>query len=180
MFEPTPGHPYPDGRRPGEAPEPHALLQPVMGLLGTWYGRGEGGYPTLAGDFAYAQEVDFSHDGRPFLRYEARAWLLDADGAPLRPSARESGWWRLQPGGRVEALITQPTGIAELAVGQALDNAVDLSTQEVALTPTAKQVDATRRRYALTDDDTLTFVHDLAAVGRPLQHHLAARLRRRD
>ncbi|WP_327715068.1 FABP family protein [Streptomyces sp. NBC_00490] len=170
--------PYPDGSGPDAAPVPHALLAPVLGFLGTWHGRGEGGYPTLAGDFRYAQEVTFSHDGRPFLRYEARAWLLDGDGAPLRPAARESGWWRLQPDGRVEALITQPTGIAEIAVGQAADGAVDLSTHDVALTPTAKDVTATRRRYTLTDD-TLTFVHDLAAVGRPLQHHLSATLHRK-
>ncbi|MFG2652153.1 FABP family protein [Streptomyces sp. NPDC048436] len=180
MFDPAPQqHPYPDGHRPDEAPAPHALLTPVLGLLGTWYGRGQGEYPTIEGDFTYAQEVTFSHDGRPFLRYEARAWLLDADGAPLRPSARESGWWRLQPDGRVEALITQPTGIAEIAVGHAGDGTVDLSTHEVALTPTAKEVNATRRRYTLTDEDTLTFVHDLAAVGQPLQHHLSAELRRR-
>lgn len=178
MFDPAPEHPYPDGHRPDEAPAPHALLAPVLGLLGTWHGRGQGEYPTLESDFTYAQEVTFSHDGRPFLRYEARAWLLDADDAPLRPSARESGWWRLQPDGRVEVLITQPTGIAEIAVGQATGNTIDLSTSEVARTPTAKEVKATRRRYTLTDDGQLTFVHDLEAVGRPLQHHLSARLRR--
>lgn len=178
MFDPAPEHPYPDGHRPDEAPAPHALLAPVLGLLGTWHGRGQGEYPTLESDFTYAQEVTFSHDGRPFLRYEARAWLLDADDAPLRPSARESGWWRLQPDGRVEALITQPTGIAEIAVGQAAGNTIDLSTSEVARTPTAKEVKATRRRYTLTDDGQLHFVHDLEAVGRPLQHHLSARLRR--
>ncbi|MGI5452675.1 FABP family protein [Streptomyces sp. CA-249302] len=179
MFDPAPEHPYPDGHRPDEAPAPHALLAPVLGLLGMWHGRGQGGYPTLDGDFAYAQEVAFSHDGRPFLRYEARAWLLDGDGAPLRPAARESGWWRLQPDGRVEALITQPTGIAEIMVGQAEQDIVELSTDKVALTPTAKEVGATRRRYTLTDGDTLTFVHDLAAVGQPLQHHLSATLRRK-
>ncbi|MEU4350211.1 FABP family protein [Streptomyces sp. NPDC023838] len=179
MFDPVPENPYPDSHRLDDVPAPHELLAPVLGLLGTWHGRGQGGYPTIGGDFAYAQEVTFSHDGRPFLRYEARAWLLGADDTPLRPSARESGWWRLQADGRVEALITQPTGIAEIAVGHAGENTVDLSTQEVALTPTAKEVDATRRRYTLTDDDTLTFVHDLAAVGRPLQHHLSARLLRK-
>ncbi|MGW6022537.1 FABP family protein [Streptomyces sp. NPDC055099] len=178
MFDPAPEHPYPDGHRPDEAPTPHALLAPVLGLLGTWHGRGQGEYPTLESDFTYAQEVTFSHDGRPFLRYEARAWLLDADDAPLRPSARESGWWRLQPDGRVEALITQPTGIAEIAVGRATGGTIDLATGEVARTPTAKEVTATRRRYTLTDDGHLTFAHDLEAVGQPLQHHLSARLRR--
>ncbi|MEU6014816.1 FABP family protein [Streptomyces sp. NPDC047515] len=178
MFGPVQKHPYPDALRPDEGPEPHALLAPLIGFLGTWVGRGRGGYPTLTEEFAYAQEVTFSHDGRPFLRYEARAWLLDADGAPLRPSARESGWWRLQPEARVEALITQPTGVAEILVGHAADGSVDLASHQVALAPTAKEVDATRRRYTLTDEGTLDFVHDLAAVGQPLQHHLSARLRR--
>ncbi|POX37269.1 FABP family protein [Streptomyces sp. Ru73] len=172
--------PYPDASGPDAAPAPHPLLAPLAGLLGTWEGRGSGEYPTLAEDFTYAQEVTFRHDGRPFLRYEARAWLLDADGAPLRPAARESGWWRVQPEGRVEALITQPTGIAEILVGRAADGTVDLATHQVALTPTAKEVEATRRRYTLTGDGTLDFVHDLAAVGQPLQHHLSARLRRAD
>ncbi|MFE3883708.1 FABP family protein [Streptomyces lydicus] len=179
MFDHAQKPPYPDALRPDETPAPHALLAPVLGFLGTWTGRGRGEYPTLDEQFTYAQEVTFSHDGRPFLHYEARAWLLDADGTPLRPSARESGWWRLQPEGRVEALITQPTGIAEISVGRADDNTVDLSTHEVALAPTAKEVTATRRRYTLADEDTLTFVHDLAAVGQPLQHHLSAQLRRR-
>ncbi|EPH46136.1 FABP family protein [Streptomyces aurantiacus] len=177
MFDAVLENPYPDGPWAVEAPVPHALLGPVLGLLGTWRGRGHGEYPTLAEDFTYAQEVTFSHDGRPFLRYEARAWLLGADDKPLRPSARESGWWRLQPDGRVEALITQPTGIAEILVGHADGDTVDLATHEVARTPTAKEVDATRRRYTLADD-TLTYVHDLAAVGQQLQHHLRAVLRR--
>lgn len=178
MFDPARKHPFPDALRPDGAPAPHPQLAPVTGLLGTWSGRGRGGYPTLDEEFMYEQEVTFSHDGRPFLHYEARAWLLDADGTPLRPSARESGWWRIQPEGRIEALVTQPTGIAEILVGRADAGTVDLATHTVALAPTAKEVDATRRRYTVVDEDTLDFVHDLAAVGQPLQHHLSIRLRR--
>ncbi|MDQ0988584.1 FABP family protein [Streptomyces sp. V2I9] len=178
MSHPAPGLPFPDALRPDASPAPHPLLAPVIGYLGTWRGTGRGGYPTLEADFTYAQEVTFSHDGRPFLAYEARAWLLDADGNPLRPSARETGWWRLRADGRMEALITQPTGIAEILSGHVLDGAVELATEQVSLAPTAKPVEATRRRYTLTDSDTLGFVHDLAAVGRPLQHHLSAQLRR--
>lgn len=168
--------PFPDGFGPDAPPAPHPLLAPLAGYLGRWTGRGRGGYPTLAEEFDYAQEAVFSHDGRPFLRCETRAWLLDADGEPLRPSARESGWLRLSPGGAVEALITQPTGIAEISTGHAADGVLDLTSREVARTPTAKEVTASRRRYALTDADTLTFVHDLAAVGEPMRHHLSARL----
>jgi hypothetical protein len=53
-----------------------------------------GGYPTIENDFAYAQEIRFSHDGRPFLHYESRTWLVEPDGTPIRPAAREVGWWR--------------------------------------------------------------------------------------
>lgn len=84
----------------------------------------------------------------------------------------------MQADGHVEALITQPTGIAEILVGRAADGTVDLATEQVALAPTAKEVVATRRRYTFADADTLDFLHDLAAVGQPLQHHLSARLRR--
>ncbi|MEV0964414.1 MULTISPECIES: FABP family protein [unclassified Streptomyces] len=179
-FEPARQPPYPDALRPDAAPAPHPLLAPLTGFLGTWAGQGRGGYPTLDGEFTYRQEAVFSHDGRPFLRYEARAWLIDEQGEPLRPAARESGWWRMQSGGRVEALISQPTGIAEILAGRADDGAVDLTTCQVALTPTAREVAATRRRWTLTDAATMDFVHDLAAAGLPLQHHLSARLRRTD
>ncbi|MFB7513685.1 FABP family protein [Streptomyces sp. NPDC056144] len=179
MFDRERQHPYPDALGPDEAPVPHPQLAPVTWLLGTWTGRGRGAYPTIAEEFAYEQEVTFSHDGRPFLRYEARAWIVDADGLPQRPAARESGWWRIQPEGRIEALITQPTGIAEILVGAATAEGVDLATDHVALTPMAKEVTATRRRYTPAEDGgTLDFRHDLAAVGQALQHHLAATLRR--
>ncbi|RII20261.1 hypothetical protein DSC45_03475 [Streptomyces sp. YIM 130001] len=176
MSEAAATPPYPDSFGADAAPSPHPLLAPVAWLLGTWSGQGRGEYPTLAEDFTYAQQVTFSHDGRPFLQYEARAWIIDAEGAPVRPAAREAGWWRLQADGRVEALISQPTGIVEIASGAATGEAVELATGDVARTPTAKQVDASHRSYALTADGTLTFTHAMAAVDQPLQHHLAARL----
>ncbi|WP_415948524.1 FABP family protein [Streptomyces sp. KLOTTS4A1] len=178
MTDHAPAYPYPEAQSPDGAPQPHEQLRPALWLLGTWRGRGRGGYPTLDADFTYAQEVTFSHDGRPFLRYEARAWLIDDRDGPLRPAARESGWWRVQPEGRVEALITQPTGIAEVLVGTVGEGIAEMASHSVALTPTAKDVTATRRRYTLTGGTVLDFVHDLAAVGQPLQHHLGARLER--
>ncbi|MFI6940046.1 FABP family protein [Streptomyces sp. NPDC050418] len=177
MSDHTPAYPYSEALSPESAPQPHEQLAPALWLLGTWRGRGRGTYPTLDADFTYAQEVTFAHDGRPFLRYEARAWLIDGEDGPLRPAARESGWWRIQPEGRVEALITQPTGIAEIMVGTVTEGLAELASHSVALTPTAKEVTATRRRYTRTEGGgTLDFVHDLAAVGQRLQHHLGAKL----
>ena len=66
-------------------------LVPVAWLIGTWAGAGVGGYPTVP-EFRFGQEITFSHDGRPFLSYWSRTWLLDDDGNPLRPLATESGY----------------------------------------------------------------------------------------
>ena len=64
-----------------EAGEPHADLAPVLFLLGRWEGAGVGGYPTIE-SFRFGQEISFSHNGKPYLSYVSRTWLLDADGAP--------------------------------------------------------------------------------------------------
>ncbi|AZM92568.1 FABP family protein [Streptomyces sp. W1SF4] len=185
MFEPAQENPYPDTHVLGEGPEPHPLLAPVLPLLGRWHGRGEGQYPTLEQDFRYEQEIAFSHDGRPFLRYEARAWLVDADGAPVRPAGREAGWWRVTPDASLEVVLAHPTGIVETytgwvsapaAAGQEVE--IGIETKDVSLTPLAKEVTGTRRHYALGPEG-LTVVHDMAAVGQPLQHHLTTRLVRR-
>ena len=65
----------------------------------------------------------FSHDGRPFLAYESRAWLIEPDGKPIRPSHREVGWWRpVVVDGKVtdelEVLFVSPTGLMELYLGR--------------------------------------------------------------
>ncbi|MEV7725079.1 FABP family protein [Streptomyces sp. NPDC101733] len=178
MFEPAQENPYPDTHVLGEGPEPHPSLLPLLPLLGRWHGRGRGEYPTLEQDFRYEQELTFSHDGRPFLRYEARAWLVDASGAPVRPAGREAGWWRATPDASLEVVLAHPTGIVETYVGGVSGSEIEIVTKDVALTPLAKEVTGTRRQYTV-DGDRLTLVHDMAAVGQPLQHHLTATFLRR-
>ncbi|MEU6055944.1 FABP family protein [Streptomyces xanthochromogenes] len=161
------------------AMDAHPWLRPVTGLIGTWQGRGSGTYPTLAEDFAFEQEITFSHDGRPFLHYEAAAWLLDADGRRSRPSGRENGWWRVAPDGRVEALFTHPIGLTEICTGRATaseDLSIELSCDDIQRTPTAREVTASRRSYRL-GEGVLHVSHQIAGVGHPLSEHLAVHLR---
>jgi hypothetical protein len=70
-------------------------------LIGRWVGVGTGQYPTIE-DFRFGQEVSFSTDGRPFLTYWSRSWLLDDDGNKVRPLATEAGFWRPRPNNGVE------------------------------------------------------------------------------
>ena len=154
----------------------HPLLEPLGWLVGTWHGLGVGGYPTIE-DFRYEQEISFAHDGRPFLAYESKTWLIDVDGKRIRPSGRESGFWRATGDRALEVVLAHPTGLVEVYVGESTFTKVELATDVVARTTTAKDVAALKRLYGKVEDD-LAYAIDMAAVGQPLQSHLSARLQR--
>jgi hypothetical protein len=161
-------------------PELHQSLLGLLPYVGKWRGRGRGGYPTLEADFDYAQEITISHDGRPFLFYQSRSWLLDEDAKPIRPSGREIGWWRVvtDEKGRtddVEMLMMSPTGIMELYLGHIEGTRVEIVTDFVGRTPTAKEVRAAHRLFGIVDG-ALLYAHEMAAVGQPMSPHLSARL----
>jgi hypothetical protein len=159
-----------------------APLIPLAWLLGEWAGAGVVGYPTMEGDLRFGQEVSFAHDGRPFVSYTSRTWLLDDDGTRVRPLATETGYWRpagpAENGGTaLEVLLTHPTGIIETYYGSVDGPRVELATDVVARTETAKEYNAAHRLYGLVEGDLL-WVMDMAAVGQPLTSHASARLER--
>ena len=166
-----------DGPDAGEQGAPlHPDLAPLAFLLGRWEGAGVGGYPTIE-SFQFGQEMVFSHNGKPFLSYTSRTWLLDAEGRIGRPLATEAGFWRPQPDGKAELLLSHPTGITEIYLGEITGTRVDLITDVVARTETAKEYSAGRRLYGLIGED-LGWAYDMAAVGQPLQSHISAQLKR--
>ena len=159
----------------------HPSLVPLAFLLGRWAGAGVHDFP-VAEKCNFGQEVAFSHDGRPFLSYESRSWLIEEDGTPIRPAAREQGWWRpvLADGkatDEVEVLLTHPTGIMELYVGRVDGLKVELVTDAVVRTVTAKEVTAGQRLYGIVEG-ALLYAQEMAAVGQPMSPHLSARLLR--
>ena len=158
------------------SPELHPDLGPLRFLLGRWEGAGVVGYPTIE-SLQFGQEVSFSHNGKPYLIYVSRTWLLNADGTPGRPLAMETGFWRPQPGGKVEVLLAHPTGITEIYLGEVTGTKIEMATDVVARTASAKEVTAGHRLYGLVGPD-LAYAYDMAAVGQPLQPHLSAQLKR--
>lgn len=165
----------------------HPDCLPLAFLLGTWAGAGVGGYPTIE-SFNFGQEVTFSYTpGKPFLKYESRSWLLDEDGNQVRPLAQETGYWRPQTRTEengtagttrtiLEVLLSHPTGISEIWAGEADGAKVELRTDVVARTETAKEYTAGHRLYGLVNGDLL-WAFDMAAMGQPLQSHLSAQLK---
>ena len=163
------------GHLPG-AGEPHPDLAPLAFLLGRWEGAGVGGYPTIE-SFQFGQEIIFGHNGKPFLSYVSRTWLLDADGKPGRPLATETGFWRPQADDRLEVMLAHPTGIVEIYLGEVTGTKIEMATDLVASTESAKEVRAGHRLYGLVGAD-LAYAFDMAAVGQPLQPHISAQLKR--
>jgi hypothetical protein len=153
-------------------PDLHPDVAPLAFLLGSWIGEGAGLYPTIA-DFTYGEEIRISHVGKPHLAYTQRTWSLD-DGRPLHS---ETGFWRLTDGTRVELVIAHPTGIVEVEEGDLSGTSIALTTTATARTRSAKDVEQLARAVRVHRDE-LAYDLQMAAVGLPLQPHLAARLTR--
>ena len=161
----------------------HDSLLALLPLVGRWSGSGAGLKPGTDEPFSYFQQVNFVHDGRPFLAYSSATWLIDDAGAVIRPAARESGFWRPGPGpDDIEVVLALNTGLVLILTGLAGDQTWELSSATIAGTPTAKPVDGERRFYAVIADeaaeDALAYAQELAPGGRPLAPHLSARLER--
>lgn len=151
-------------------------LVPLAWLIGRWEGAGVVGYPTIE-SANFGQEIEFSHNGKPFLAYTSHTWLLDDDGTRVRPLASETGYWRPRPEGMLEVTLAHPTGFSEIWVGEAGGGKIELRTDVVARTESAKEYTAGHRLYGLVEGD-LFWAFDMAAMGLPLQSHVSGRLKR--
>jgi len=173
-------------------PAEHPAIAPFSFLLGRWKGTGKGDYPTIE-SFDFYQEVTFSHIGKPYLIYTSRTWRLGTDEngdltrdengelVRLAPLAVEAGFWRPQPDGKVEVLLSHPTGITEIYYGQLTGlTTIEMVTDAVARTESAKPYVAGKRLYGLVPSQAregekdLAYAFDMAAMGQPLTPHLWA------
>jgi hypothetical protein len=166
----------PDTDNLRSGPPIHDALLALLPLVGRWSGRGGGVVASTGVEFSFGQQISIVHDGRPFLAYESRSWLVDAAGEVIRQAWRESGFWRPGPGpDDVELALASNTGQALVFTGVAGDQQWELATVIAARTPTAKEVDGERRLYAVRGDE-LIYATELAPAGQPFAAHLNGRL----
>ena len=156
------------------AMELNPAVKPVEFLLGTWRGEGEGQYPSIQ-PFRYREEIRFSHNGKPFLIYAQRTEAIDTG----QPMHGEAGYLRLVGEGRVEFVIAQPIGYAEISLGRVDGQRIDVECASVARTPTAKPVTSISRSLWL-EGDTLRYELRMGMEGIPLARHLVASFRKVD
>lgn len=154
----------------------HPDLAPLAWMIGSWEGAGVVGYPSMESR-NFGQAIDVTHDGRPFLMWTSRAWLLNEDGSTQKPAAIETGFWRPQPDGEVELLLAHPTGIVELYYGTTSPAKVEVHTDGVLRSPHAKEYAAGHRLYGYVKGNMM-WVMDMAATGHELQSHVSAELKR--
>jgi THAP4-like, heme-binding beta-barrel domain len=153
-----------DGADHGAVPQAHPTLAPLRFLIGRWEGAGVVGYPTIS-------------NGKPYLIYSSRTWLLDDEGRIGRPLAVETGFWRPQQDGSLEVVLAHASGITEVYLGQVTGTKIEMATDAVVRSASALEVTAGRRLYGLIGVD-LGYAYDMAAVGQPLQAHVSAQLKR--
>ncbi len=160
---------------------------PLSWLLGQWLGVGTGHYPTID-DFRFGQELSFTCDGRPFIAMHSRTWILDEQGNRVRPGGTESAYFRPRPGNEFEAVFAHPTGFVEVWHGKVTVSEIEaavikrasleMTTDTVVRTASAKEYVGGQRLYGLAPDGDLAWTFDMSAMGQPLGNHLAAKLKR--
>ncbi|MGC0272008.1 FABP family protein [Pseudactinotalea sp. Z1739] len=181
---------------------------PLAWLIGRWRGPGFVAYPDIP-QRGVLVDVEFGHDGGPYLTYRCTTHLLespleslegDIDVAALQAGqvwSAESGYWRVAPtdagtdgGGNgtpdggvpahaLEVLLAEPSGHVNVYLGQVQGPRVELSTDLIARTSTGADIAAAARMYGLVRGE-LMWATDLAAFGHELQSYSSGRLQRHE
>jgi hypothetical protein len=155
----------------------HPDVTPLEFLIGMWEGSGVGIYPTI-GDFSYTEEISFTAPpAKPFLHYSQRTWRAEGHPEAGTPLHTECGYVRPVEGGGAELVIAQPSGIVEVHSGTVDGTSVSFTSDVIARTRTAKEVNSVDRRI-IVDGDELRYEMWMGAVGQPHQLHLTATLTR--
>lgn len=163
-----------------QGPDLHEWCLGVLPLVGVWRGEGEMVDPAAEEPRPFGQQLTFAHDGRPFLTFESRTWLLGQDGEIGDLLERETGFWRPQADGSLEVVIADSSGLVEVLYGPKGDmRSWEIESDAVARTATAPRATvASKRLYGLVNQGDLAYVDERALDGGELTPYMSAVLRR--
>ncbi|WP_255450379.1 FABP family protein [Skermania sp. ID1734] len=167
-----------------EGPDLDSALLALLPMVGVWRGEGEGNHPQN-GDYRFGQQIVVSHDGGPYLNWEARSWVIGEDGSYSGPDLRESGFWRVNgdptvaDGEVLELLLTHSSGVVELFYGRALtQSSWELATDVVIRSQSGAVVGGAKRLYGIVEGGDLAYVEERVDADGALEPRLSARLQR--
>lgn len=125
-------------------------------------------------------EVGFWRLARPAVDADPGPGLLPGIGATPRRTVDDVELLRTAEGGfEIEAAIVHADGVSELYLGQIRGPRIDLATDAVLRSASAKRYTAATRMYGLVDAHLL-WAWDVAALGGELASHASARLAKAD
>lgn len=163
-------------------PEIHHDCLALLPLVGIWRGGGRfGNDPFRPGidNPHFGEQITFSHDGRPFLRYESLQWLIGDDGAVTEAAEREVGFLRPAADNVIEFSVVTADGLLELLYGSAISlTAFQFASDGVVRSATAPELTEASRLYGLTPDGQLAYVDERAIAGAEMTPHASAVLDR--
>jgi len=117
---------------------------------------------------------------RPLAEGDPGPGMLPSTGARRFTTAEEVETLRNEAGGfDVEVSLVHPGGVHELYLGRVKGPRIDLATDAVMRSATAKEYAAATRIYGLVDSHLL-WAWDVAALGQDLRTHSSGRLSRVD
>jgi len=115
---------------------------------------------------------------RPATDGDPGPGLLPAVGPKPLTTVDEGETLRTATGGfEIEVSIVHPGGISEIYIGEVTGPRIDLATDAVMRTESAKEYTAATRMYGLVDAHLL-WAWDIAALGQDLRNHASGRLAR--
>ncbi|AZS37610.1 hypothetical protein CVS47_02250 [Microbacterium lemovicicum] len=140
-----------------------------------WFLEGSGEEQTRT---PLVSEVGFWRLARPAGPQDPGPGLLPATEPAVVRTADDVEALRNAEGGfDIEVLLAHSDGVGELYLGQVRGPRIDLGTDHVARTASAKAYAAASRMYGLVDGHLL-WAWDIAALGQELGSHASARLAR--
>jgi len=123
-------------------------------------------------------EIGYWRLARPLGDADDGPAMLPGNGAPIFQTADAVETLRNGRGAfDIEVLLVQPGGVSELYLGEINGPRIDLATDAVLRSSTAKEYAAATRLYGLVEDHLL-WAWDIAALGQDLRTHASGRLGR--
>ncbi|WP_166877471.1 MULTISPECIES: FABP family protein [unclassified Salinibacterium] len=127
-----------------------------------------------------ATEAGYWRLSRPAVDSDPGPGMLPSTGQPAYADAEAVETLRTSDGGfEIEVSLVHPGGISELYLGEVHGPRIDLATDAVMRSASAKDYNAATRLYGLVEGHLL-WAWDIAALGQDLRTHASARLARVD